>query len=307
MNELYRVYRPSSFQAVIGQDKVVEIVKSKLDKGTFPHASLWSGPSGCGKTTLARIVASKLKCNDYDFEEMDFASVRGIDAVRSIQSRIVLAPMCGPCRVVLIDEAHKATSDAQSALLKIMEDTPDHVYFMLATTDPQKLLKTIRTRCMEFVLKPLDHQCLTSVIQRVLQKSKMSIGPKVVDAVIELSDESARKALVLLDSIIDLPDDDSRMKHLESTKDARDVGILICRKLIDPKTKWDEIKKLLQEASDEPETIRRMILGYASSVLLGGGNLSERAYFIIVAFEGHFFDSGKAGLVRACFEVFSKK
>ena len=306
MSELYRKHRPKSLDGVVGQSSVVAMVKSKLDSEAFPHASLWSGPSGCGKTTLARIVAKRLGCKGLDFDEIDFASMRGIDTVRSIQSRMMLSPINGECKVFLIDEAHKATGDAQSGLLKMLEDCPDHVYFMLATTDPQKLLKTIRTRCMEFGVKSLSPADMKLVLSKVAEKEKVTLSDDVVEGIIEAAEGSARKALVILDSIASLPEDE-RKASIQAVKDARDVGIHICRKLLDARTKWDELRGLLSEATEEPETLRRMILSYATSVLLGGGKLADRAYFIILAFEGHFYDSGKAGLVRSCYEVFQKK
>src|SRR5690606_3369465 len=110
--------------------------------GDIPHAMLFTGPSGCGKTTLARILRVKLRCSDNDFQEINAADFRGIDSIRSMRQQVGAAPLGGDSRIWLIDEAHSMTADAQNAFLKLLEDTPRHVYFFLATTDPQKLKKT---------------------------------------------------------------------------------------------------------------------------------------------------------------------
>ena len=154
--ELYKKYRPKNFKRIVGQPTITEQLTSMTRSNQFPHSSLFSGPSGCGKTTLARIMRNKLDCGDQDFQEVNCADFRGIDMVRDIRNRMNLAPIGGECRVWLIDEAHQLSSQAQNAFLKILEDTPSHVYFMLATTDPQKLIPTIRTRCAEFKVSSLN-------------------------------------------------------------------------------------------------------------------------------------------------------
>ena len=136
--ELYRKYRPTSFKQVVGQEEAIRTLTELGKRKAIPHAILFTGPSGVGKTTLARILQRKLKCVGNDFVEMNAANDRGVGIIRSIQNKVGLAPMLGSCRIWLMDEAHQLTSDAQSAFLKLLEDTPSHVYFMLATTDPQK-------------------------------------------------------------------------------------------------------------------------------------------------------------------------
>jgi DNA polymerase-3 subunit gamma/tau len=139
--ELYLKHRPSLFKQVIGQDDAVNVLQQLLKGDRFPHALLLSGPSGCGKTTLARICRDKLECTGADFQELNGADTRGIDTIREIRSHLNLRPMHGKCRIWYIDEAHKLSNDAQNALLKMLEDTPTTAYFMLATTEPNKLIK----------------------------------------------------------------------------------------------------------------------------------------------------------------------
>jgi len=143
-----------------------------VKRNKVPHTLLFSGPPGCGKTTLARILRKKLNCGKYDFSEVNCADFRGIDMVRDIRSHLQQAPISGDCRVWLIDEAHKLSNDAQNAFLKMLEDTPNHVYFFLATTNPQKLLKTIRTRCTEVVVKSLGDKNMEELIDDVIVGEK---------------------------------------------------------------------------------------------------------------------------------------
>ncbi len=302
--ELYKKYRPRTLDKILGQDSSVKILKSFIAKRKIPHALLFTGPSGCGKTTLARILRRELKCGKHDFTELDCADFRGIEMVRNIRSRLYQAPISGRCRVWIIDECHKLTADAQNAFLKMLEDTPKHVYFMLATTDPQKLKKTIKTRCTEIVVRSLTDKYILSLVAYVCKQEGYDKLPKeVVEKIIESCDGSARKALVLLGKIIDLDDEDEMIDAIKATT----VGvqaIAIVRALLNPRVKWMEMAKILKETStEEPEQIRWMILGYAKSVLLGGGKFSARAYLIIDVFRDHFYDSKHAGLVAACYEI----
>ena len=153
---LSRKYRPQSLDEIYGNKAVVKSLGSVLNKKEVPPAFLFTGNSGCGKTSLARIAATQLGCTGHDFKEVDSADFRGIDTIRGIRRQMRLKSMSG-IRVWLLDECHKMSGDAQSALLKALEDPPSHVYFMLATTDPQKLLKTIRNRCVHFEVQPLGN------------------------------------------------------------------------------------------------------------------------------------------------------
>jgi len=301
--ELYKRYRPKTFETIIGQNSSVKVLKTKLKNKSVPHAILFSGPSGCGKTTLARILRKKLKCGKHDFTEYNCADFRGIEMVRSIRSHINQAPFSGKCRIWLIDECHKMTSDAQDAFLKILEDTPKHVYFMLATTDPQKLKPTIKTRCTEIVVRSLNSKSLNNLLTSTLILEQKKIPGEAIEKIIESSDGSARKALVLLNQVIELDNEDDMIEAIKATT-AETQAILIARALLNPKTKWSTMTKILRETTnEEPESIRWMILGYAKKVLLSGGKLSGRAYLIIDTFRDHFYDSKHAGVAAACYEI----
>src|SRR5687768_10085551 len=121
---LYKKHRPKTLKGIVGQDGAVASLQKMIDRNLIPHAILFTGDSGVGKTTIARILKDHLECGDPDFIEVNAADSKGIDMVRDIRSRAGLSPMAGPCRVWLIDEAHKLTTDAQNCILKILEDGP---------------------------------------------------------------------------------------------------------------------------------------------------------------------------------------
>jgi DNA polymerase III gamma/tau subunit len=303
MKELYKKYRPTHFKKMIGQNNAVKLLSQMVKNNKVPHTLLFTGPSGCGKTTLARILKKELNCGQPDFNEVNCADVRGIEEIRNIRRRMQTVPIAGDCRIWLIDEAHKLTNDAQNAFLKMLEDTPSHVYFMLATTNPQKLLRTIRNRSTEIAVKSLSDLDIALLLRRICKKEQVKIPVKVSKKIINHSEGSARKALVLLNQVVQLEKEKDMLTAIEKTT-MEAQAIAIARALHNHRTRWPEMSKILKATLDEePEQIRWMVLGYARTILLSGSKLSGRAYIVIDAFREHFYDSKHAGLVAACYEV----
>ena len=300
--ELYKKYRPKKFEDLIGQSIAVKLLTKKMKSNNLPHTILFTGPSGCGKTTVVRILKRMLKCSKSDFTIMNASKERGIQDVRKIDLRMRQAPIDGDCRIWLIDEAHKLTNDAQNAFLLMLEDTPRHVYFMLATTHPQKLIKTIRTRSTQINLKSLSGKDLEKLLFSVSEQEQFELPEDVCDKIVENSDGSARKALVLLDQVIEL--DEEEMIDAIANALSEQQGFAVARALHNPKIRWSAMAKILKEVeTEEPETIRWIVLGYARKVILSCSGLEGRAYSIIDVFRDHFYDSKHAGLVAACYEV----
>lgn len=300
--ELYKKYRPKSLKEIIGQDIAVKTLSAAFENDKVPHFILFTGPSGCGKTTLARIVRRKLHCKGRDFSEVD---PRKVEDVRQIRSRISLAPMRSKCRVWLIDECHRLTPAAQDEFLKILEDgCPKHVYFLFTTTEPQNLKDTIRTRPKEIVVKALKNEYLSKILLDVCEKEDVKIDEEVIEKIIDNSNGSARKALVHLDSVINLKNKDEQLNAI-ITATAETAAFDIVRALLyNTKTTWKQMAKILKETEgEEPEQIRWLVLSCCKTEMLKAGKFANRAFLVIDAFRDNFYDSKHAGLCAAAYEV----
>ena len=302
MEELYKKHRPSDFDEIVGQETTLKTLRSAVDYDEIPHFIMFTGPTGCGKTTLARIIRRKLKCGRQDFIE---AAPRKIEEVRVIRSRISQAPMRSKCRVYLIDECHKLTSDAQDEFLKMLEDTPSHVYFIFTTTDPQKLKKTVRNRATELVVKPLSDDAIFELLDCVCKKEDEEIPNEVTEKIIANSDGSARKALVFLNSVIRLKSKKDQLNAIiPATTESQAFEIVRVLLYQKSKTTWKTMSKILiATAGEDAEQIRWLVLACCKTELLKASHFAGRAYVIIDVFRDNFYDSKMAGLVAACYEV----
>lgn len=299
--ELYLKYRPKKFKDLIGKTSAIKSLIKMTNNGETPHAIMLSGPSGCGKTTVARILAKRLGATDTDITEIDSAHFRGIDTIREIRTHMGRSPY-GECRAWIIDECHNWRRDVQDSALKMLEDTPSHVFFMLATTDPQKLNAAVRNRCTHIKVRALTSSEMEKLIKKILKLEKKKISGDVVDKIVEVASGSPRKALVLLNQIIPLKGESQQLDAIQNT-DCEQQSIELARKLMNPWCKFPDLLKVLRKIDEEPESIRRMILGYATKVALGGGNSTSRAITVIGQFSGAYYDTGMAGLVYDCFAM----
>lgn len=285
--------RPSNFRAVIGNQDTVKYLESEIENDDRPHAYLMHGQTGCGKTTLARIFTKELGCSGSDYVELNSADYRGIDTIRDLRSMTHNAPMESDCRVWVIDEVHKLTRDAQEALLKTLEDTPKHVYFILATTEKQKLLPTLLNRCSPCPVNPLNSDEMEKLLTRVSKSIKFTIDQTTMDAIVDVSDGIPRVALVLLEKHIANP-----KAKIESITESSKEIIDLCRLLI-KKASWKEVSTVLKQLKgQDAEGIRRAILGYAASTILNGFN--QQALLLLDVFKDNVYDSGFQGIVWAC-------
>jgi DNA polymerase III gamma/tau subunit len=298
---LYLKYRPTTLEQVKGnEDLVISLTKMLSDKKTCPHVFLFHGLSGCGKTTLGRIIANMLGCSEDDFTEINSADFRGIDTIRELIRNVQYKPINGPCRVVLVDECQKLTGDAQSAALKILEDTPSHVYFILCTTQPDKLIKEIHGRCQKFQVKPLNDNQLTGILRRVVREEGKTLDKVVYDQIVQDSFGQPRNALQILEQVLSIPDN----RRLEAAKQsAAEIvqSIELCRALI-RRAKWKEISIILKGLKEQDaEGIRRQVVGYCQAVLLNDDNAT--AGLILEQMKDPFYNNGFADLTLVSYII----
>ncbi len=307
MSELYKKYRPTKLSQLIGQDAVVNTLTDFGKSGTMPHTLLMVGPSGTGKTTAARILRKKLKCSDIDFQEINAAENRGINMIRGIERRMGLAPLGGKTRVWLVDEAHSMTGDAMSAALKIFEDTPKHVYFILCTTDPQKLKRTIITRSTVLKFQALDDDDMAKLLNRVSEAENFELFEEVREKITDAALGSPRQALVLLQQAVGGKTQEEQLARITLGDATRDA-IELARVLLDPNAGWSKVSKILrgiQGLDDAAEGIRWLVLSFMATVAVKNNN-PDRAVFVIDCFSESFFYTKRAGLILACHEAVSR-
>lgn len=303
--ELYKKYRPQSLSEIIGNESLIKTIQNAIDGNSLPHAILLSGDSGTGKTTVARILKEHLECADMDFIEVNCSNYNGVEFARDVEQKMSMSPIAGKTRIWFLDEAHQLTTAAANILLKPLEDTPKHVYFFLGTSLPDKLLSAVKTRLTPYHFENFTSRNMTKLLRKVGSKEGIKLTDGTVDEIIKNACGSARLALVYLDQIRGL-DEDEIKQTIEMTASRERQGIELARALL-KRAKWGAVASIIKELKDPPETVRLCVLSYCNSVLLGNSNSStnEIAFAIMQAFEDNFFNSGKFGLTKAAYDVTS--
>jgi len=199
---LYQKYRPQDFSEVRDQDHIVTVLEGAIKKGEIPHALLFSGTRGTGKTTLARIFAKAIGTKQHDLYEIDAASNRGIDDIRELKEAVYTLPYESSHKVYIIDEVHMLTKEAFNALLKTLEEPPAHVVFILATTEEEKLLDTILSRCQVFRFNSPSRAVLNQVVTDIAKKEGFALDTEAADLIALAADGSFRDALGVVQKVI---------------------------------------------------------------------------------------------------------
>jgi DNA polymerase-3 subunit gamma/tau len=199
---LYRKYRPTKFKEVRDQEHIVSVLEGAIAKGQIPHALLFSGSRGTGKTTLARIFAREIGTAEIDLYEIDAASNRGIDDIRELKEAVYTLPYESARKVYIIDEVHMLTKEAFNALLKTLEEPPAHVVFILATTEEDKLLDTIKSRCQVFRFRAPSRAVLAKTVTDIAKKEGFKLSADAADLIAVAADGSFRDALGITQKVI---------------------------------------------------------------------------------------------------------
>ncbi len=203
---LYRAYRPQAFKEVVGQDEVVQPLLTQIAGKKVGHAYLFAGSRGLGKTSIARIFAKELNVHERDVYELDAASHNGVDEVRSLNDSIYTLPFASEYKVYILDEAHMLSKGAWNALLKTLEEPPQHVIIILATTELEKVPETVRSRCQVFTFKKPSRSGLAKLVQDVAKKEGVKIEPAAAELIALLGDGSYRDALSVLEKALSAGD-----------------------------------------------------------------------------------------------------
>jgi DNA polymerase III gamma/tau subunit len=294
-------YRPETIKELHGNTALKQALSSKMKSDNKPHVYLFTGQKGCGKTTLARIVSNALKCHEAEFSEVDASDESGgVSAVRALKRLINYEPMVGDVRVWFIDECHKLTKAAQEAFLKMLEEPPKHAYFILATTDPQKLLPTFKDRCVTFEVKPLTDDEMINLLDGIVEAEEKEVPQDIIEYIVGAANGLPRQALQMLERVIDLPTK-QMLASAQQTAEVEVQTISLCRVLLKPKPTWKEVTAILATVQGEPESIRYAILGYCNAILMKADN--PRAYAVMSCFTEPYYNLAKAGLTLSCYEA----
>ena len=290
---LYRQYRPKVFDELLGQDKVVNVLKNQIKNNNFSHAYLFAGERGCGKTSAAKIFAKAINClnpidgspclecencraieeeTSLDVVEMDAASNRRIDDIRNLRDNVIYPPANLKYKVYIIDEAHMITREAFNALLKIMEEPPKHLVFILATTEIDKIPKTILSRVQKFEFNKIDSSKIKEQINIILKDQNIKMENEAIDLIIRKAKGAMRDALSILDQVLSFNKEEFLLKDVEfilGTVDFEKIDKLVSSILVkDQKASLNNLKSIRDDGKSNLDIVDSLVNYYRDLMIL---------------------------------------
>ena len=302
--ELYRKYRPQNFSEMVGNEATIKSLKKELENGS--HVFLFTGNAGCGKTTLARIVAKEVGAGDLSIREINSAENRGIDTAREVMEQMRYTPTDGKALVWIFDECHQWLAPVQNAFLKALEDTPEHVYFFLCTTDPQKLITPLKTRCSVINVKPLTDEEMMFLLKRTARAEQIKISNDICERICELAQGGSRKALKLLGKVLYLDSDEERLEVLKVDDSSENPETIeLCRLLASKGANFKKASAILKQMDlSEPEKVRQAVMGYMNACLLKGSSSLEIVSAMQAFSNADTYRNGKFAITVAVLDAF---
>ena len=266
---LINKYRPSKFEDVLGHKAAIKAIKGALDKG-LARTFLFTGGSGFGKTTLARIIANAVKCKPEDRLEIDAATNTGVEEMRGVIDGLAYKPIGGKVKVIIVDECHALSKNAWQALLKILEEPPSWVYWVLCTTEATKVPQTIKTRALQIDLKAVSNDDLTDFLDRINESEKLlasNVADDIVDLCVKEASGSPRQALAnmaLCASVSKVDEAKELLRTAQGSAEAFELARLLIRR-----QGWRDAQDLLRKLKDtNPEGIRHVVRAFMTTTIL---------------------------------------
>lgn len=316
---LYVKYRPKTIDEMYGNDSLKKSIRNYFSRPDHNHAHLFFGDSGCGKTTIARAIAHDiLHAEDgISIVEINASSANGVDDVREIEQACKSMPLTEGAQVFIIDECHMLTTAAKSALLKICEDIPKHIYLFFCTTNKAGFLKggkgettsALSTRLNQWKLEPLQKKDAMRLLDTVAGEENIPLSDEVFDKIIEVSNGSSRLILVNLESVMEPTlTDEQRIKRLNASSVVAEGSVEVQElgKRLLAQASWKEVgalvKAIKESGNEEPVSLSKMVESYMSSVLLNSGNPNAaKVLSVFVDNADKIITEGWPGFVCCCY------
>lgn len=300
---LYNKYRPKDFNSIVGNKSVIESLQKKTEKVNHPHVYLFSGMAGTGKTTTALIMGKLFKSNNIVVENI--ANTTGVDKAREIEESAKYKPITGGNTVFVLDEFHMGTKNFQNSLLQLLEFPPKHVYIIVISSEPEKIIPAVKSRCCKSHFEAPTTREMIKLLQSICEKEEKEVSTEVIRCILQNTSNAPRASINLLEDIIDIEGAENQKKAIKEKEVGEKEVKDLCMALINGK-KWDTVSKIVEGLKGEPESIRYAVLGYLNSALVRGWTDKmriprSRIFDIMVNFEYNFYESKGAGLAMACY------